>query len=165
VSELSDKKEFHMILPFPPTINHYHLPILGYGKNGIKFPMITIGPEARSYAKEVVATIKDKIGTLTEPLFFEFVGISLYFFPPCLRKRDIDNFTKGVFDGLVAAYILKDDQIIKESHSYWCEKVSFTTHPDLRLAGCCEVRVWVLPDWRPPTYDEIVNYQSQTRLF
>lgn len=165
MDELSDQKEFNMILPWPCTVNHYHLPIMGYGKNGQKFPMATIGPQARKYKKLIVATIKDKLGTLTEPLFWEFIGISVYFFPPDKRQRDIDNYPKGVFDGLVAAYILKDDELIKESHSYWCEKVSIETHPELRIKGCCVVRVWPLPNWQPPTYDEIVNYQSQTRLF
>jgi len=165
MSELSDQKEFNMILPWPCTVNHYHQPIIGRGKNGKMFPQVTISKTARAYKKLIVATIKDKIGTLTDSLFFEFVGCSIYFFPPDIIKRDIDNYPKGVFDGLVAAYILEDDSLVKELHSYWCEKVSIKTHPDLRIKGCCVVRVWALPDWRPPTYDEIVNYQSQTQLF
>jgi len=165
MNEMSDRKEFDMVMPWPSTVNHYHQPIIAKNKDGMPYAMATISAGARKYKKLIVATVKDKIGTLSEPMFWEVIAVSLYFFPPDVRKRDIDNYPKGVFDGMVAAYILEDDSLIKECHSYWCEKVSFTTHPKLHMKGCVMVRVWPIPNWEPMTYNEVVNYQTQNRLF
>lgn len=45
------------------------------------------------------------------------VKVDLEFYPPDLRKRDLDNLFKCLFDSLVIAGCIEDDSLIIEIHA------------------------------------------------
>ena len=99
-------KEFSFSLPFPPTSNHYHMPVrMGKGARCIKSPKIT------KYQREAVSIIQG-LG-LADLNISEKVEISLVMHPPTLRRYDCSNFLKAYEDALVQANFLEDDHLIE----------------------------------------------------
>lgn len=82
-------------LPYPPTVNHYWK----HTRQG------------RHYISEAGRTFK-KIATEACRQFDPILGpveikIKIYF--PDDRPRDLDNLPKGIFDSLVGAGLIQDD--------------------------------------------------------
>lgn len=99
--------DYEFILPWPPTVNHWHQPVkMGKGVRVIK------SKNARAYESlviEVMTALKLDSEALDGKL-----SVSLTLNPPTLARYDIDNRTKGVFDGLSAAgFWLDDEQVTK----------------------------------------------------
>ena len=101
------KMKYEFVLPWPPTVNHYHMPI----KMG-KAVRIIKGPKARNYESLVINSM------IGQQLYNQkldcFLSVTMTLNPPSLRKYDIDNRTKGVFDGLTAADFWLDDELVHE---------------------------------------------------
>jgi crossover junction endodeoxyribonuclease RusA len=51
--------------------------------------------------------------TLDESLFME-----VYLFPPDRRKRDLDNYMKGLLDALTEAELWVDDSVVDQLHIF-----------------------------------------------
>ena len=98
--------DYEFELPWPPTVNHWHQPVkMGRGVRVIK------SKKARDYESlviEVMTALK-----LDGEFLDGKLTVSLTLNPPTLARYDIDNRTKGVFDGLSAArFWLDDEQVI-----------------------------------------------------
>jgi crossover junction endodeoxyribonuclease RusA len=88
-----------LVLPYPPTINHYYTVARG---RKIK------SQRARAYLKECVFLLAPrKIKTIDGP-----VAVDIQVNPPDNRRRDIQNLQKGPLDALEAAGVYRDDSQI-----------------------------------------------------
>lgn len=92
-------------LPFPPSVNAYwrytKLP-----KMKVAMPMIS--KEGRAYQKTILDIVFSHrlIGTFPD----EMVDVKITLFPKDRRRRDIDNYTKCLFDSLSKAKFWGDDK-------------------------------------------------------
>lgn len=88
-------------LPFPPTMNTYWRHV---GRR------VLLSAKARQFRKDVVATIGDGHRRMpyTESLF-----LTIVFYPPDQRRRDLDNLPKGLLDGLKYAGVYFDDSQVR----------------------------------------------------
>lgn len=91
-------------LPFPPSTNTYwrHIAIRGR-------PRTLISDRGRKYRQCVMETwlLLNREEQLTGPL-----SCVLDLHPPCRRRRDCDNFAKGLLDALTHAKVYQDDSQI-----------------------------------------------------
>lgn len=92
-----------LILPFPPSVNRYWR-----SPNKGKFAGRTLLSEAgRKYRAAALNALADQHpGKVIKGR----VEVHLALFPPCRRKRDIDNYIKGVLDVLTHGRIWEDDE-------------------------------------------------------
>ncbi|RLD02792.1 MAG: hypothetical protein DRI65_14205 [Chloroflexota bacterium] len=94
-------------LPWPPTVNNYYKT----ARSGHRY----IDKSVREYREKVEKAINMQVPglTLTEGLFVE-----VYLYPPDARKRDLDNYMKGLLDALTIAKLWEDDSLIHQLHIY-----------------------------------------------
>ena len=64
--------------------------------------------------------VADAVGQERCP--WQFVEVDITLTPPDKRRRDIDNYTKGLFDALTHAGFWQDDDIVKILHIRWAER-------------------------------------------
>jgi crossover junction endodeoxyribonuclease RusA len=101
-------------LPFPLSSNnlfaHRIVPGRAYA---MRYPT----PAYKRWRREAEV----RIAAARIPRMREPVVIKLELTPPNARRRDADNFTKGVVDALVAARVLPDDNStwVKSVIPYW----------------------------------------------
>lgn len=93
-------------LPFPPSLNN----LFAHGRVGNRirrFPTRTY----KAWRQEAVLRIN-----VTRPKvrFNGPVGCTIDLVPPNNRRRDADNFSKGILDALTEAGVLHDDSQVKE---------------------------------------------------
>ena len=100
------KLEFE--LPFPPTLNHYRIPVKHPKKN---YCYIITSPEGVAYKKELVRLIKNPQSMKGN------LHVSITFFPKTKAKFDIDNYQKALFDGLTDAGVWGDDSQIQSLYA------------------------------------------------
>lgn len=88
-------------LPWPPTVNHYRTPLVIKGR-----ARLIMSKQGRQY--------KDAVGKLCMGATKQTGRLSLTInaFPPDRRKRDLDNITKAILDGLTHGGIYDDDSQI-----------------------------------------------------
>ena len=69
----------------------------------------------REYRQKVAEDVAEQLPgyTVDEPVLME-----VYLHPPDVRKRDLDNYMKGLLDALVQAGILEDDSLIDQLFIY-----------------------------------------------
>jgi crossover junction endodeoxyribonuclease RusA len=89
-----------LTLPFPLSVNHY------WGAVGNR-RFITL--KGREFRNEVFAKCIKYRGYFGDSLLLA----SVEYFPPNKIKRDVDNFSKGVWDSLQHAKVFTDDNQIK----------------------------------------------------
>ena len=105
-------------LPFPLSSNNLfaHRIVPGRGRGyAVRYPT----PAYRRWRREAeVRIIAARIPMMREP-----VVVKLELTPPNNRRRDADNFSKGVIDALVAARVLPDDNSdwVKAVIPYWLD--------------------------------------------
>jgi crossover junction endodeoxyribonuclease RusA len=87
-------------LPWPPTVNSY-LAIVGNRKVKTE--------RARQYCRKVVSYLsQQKVKSFRD----NKIKIEIEAYPPDLRRRDMDNITKALFDSLKTAGLYDDDSQI-----------------------------------------------------
>lgn len=102
-----------LVLPWPPSINGYWRSIM----RGKRVAQI-ISERGRNYRYAVTAqVISSGSPSISGP-----VRVHERFYPPTLRRYDIDNFRKAYRDGIVKAGVIEDDHLIHEDHGYKCPK-------------------------------------------
>lgn len=99
--------EYKFSMPWPPTVNQWHQPI----KMG-KAVRITKSQKARAYLKLALEHIEQNLGLYGENIE-QRLSVKLVLHPPSLRKYDIDNRTKGIFDALSEAKFWIDDEQVE----------------------------------------------------
>ncbi len=90
------------VLPFPPSVNRYYRHV-GY--------RTLLSREGREYRESVLALLAGRVG---QPLSGQ-LQVQLDLFPPDARRRDWDNFQKGVWDSLQHAGVYLDDSQVKRA--------------------------------------------------
>jgi len=91
-----------LILPYPPTINHYY----GQARSGRRF----IKERGKEYREITRSKFIDKYPD--HKIWEGKVSIRIYVYPPDKRKRDLDNLNKCLWDSLEYADVFKDDSQI-----------------------------------------------------
>jgi len=90
------------VLPFPPSVNRYYRHV-GY--------RTLLSREGRQYRAAVCTRLAGRVQQpLSVPLQAE-----LHLYPPDRRRRDWDNFQKGVWDSLQHAGIYLDDSQVRRA--------------------------------------------------
>ena len=90
------------VLPFPPSVNRYYRHV-GY--------RTLLSREGREYRRQVCALLAGRVGQpLPGPL-----QVQLDLYPPDRRRRDWDNFQKGVWDALQHAGVYLDDSQVRRA--------------------------------------------------
>ena len=100
-------------LPWPPTVNSYYK-VTRHGQRYLDKKVQTFREAVEEALNEQVPGLE-----LDDRLFLE-----VYLFPPDRRKRDLDNYMKGLLDGFTYAKTWVDDSQIDQLHIYRGEVMS-----------------------------------------
>ena len=93
-----------LILPWPPSVNHYWRRWNG---------RTIISREGRAYREHVARAIRT-LGA--DRRLAGRLAVEMLLFPPDRRRRDIDNLSKALLDALQAAGVYEDDNQIVVLH-------------------------------------------------
>lgn len=109
-----------LYMPFPPSVNQ--ITAVVHGRK------IT-SKRGREYRKQAVLAIKEqcRVEKLSGRL-----AVEITLMPPCRRKRDIDNYSKGILDAITAAGVWQDDEQIDEMR---------IVRGSVTKGGLCDVRI------------------------
>ena len=106
-----------LLLPYPPTVNHY------WGQSGkTRF----IGKKGKEFRQAVAeACLEAKVEALDGRL-----AVHVALFPPDHRKRDVDNILKPLLDACEHAGCFINDSQIDELH---------IIRQEVRKGGACTI--------------------------
>ena len=114
--------ELSLILPWPPSLNHYkRIGKIVRTKSGKYFQQRPNSSETQAYFQSVWVETRTKLQGWEEiavSATSKFM-ISIYMHPPSKRRYDLDNHLKVLLDSLVRAYVIRDDSQI---HKLYVEK-------------------------------------------
>lgn len=99
-------------LPWPPTVNSYYK----VTRHGQRY----LDKKVRAFRAVVDEAMNEQAPglVLDDRLFLE-----VYLFPPDKRKRDLDNYMKGLLDSVTEAKLWIDDSLIDQLHIYRGESI------------------------------------------
>lgn len=89
-------------LMWPPSVNHEWVKARG---------RIILAPKGRTYRAYVVGKIlamRSK-GSLPQTTLDGDLAMTMELYPPDRRRRDVDNYSKAIFDALTHAHLWRDD--------------------------------------------------------
>jgi crossover junction endodeoxyribonuclease RusA len=89
----------HIDLPWPPSINTYWRAFRG---------RVILSKKGRIYRDRAVEVILGVLGGRPEPIEGA-VSVTITYFPPDKRRRDVDNYHKAILDAFSHARIWVDD--------------------------------------------------------
>lgn len=93
-------------LPWPPSVNRYYRHV---------GPRVLISRAGRQYRTMCVSRLAGRFPRSSGQL-----RLSVEFYPPDNRRRDLDNLLKCLQDSLQCAGLYEDDSQIKELHLEMC---------------------------------------------
>ena len=101
-----------LYIPWPPTINDYYK----MTQSGQRY----LDKKVRKFREACAKAVHEQAPglLLTDRLFVE-----AYMFVPDRRRRDLDNYNKGLLDGLTESGLWADDELIDQLHMYRGEVV------------------------------------------
>ena len=99
--------DYEFTMPWPPTVNHHHQPVI-MRKGKQVYARIVKGEKARQYSEDLVDVLIN-MGIGGENIK-DRLHVTLTLRPPTLRKYDIDNRTKSIFDTLSECGFWADDE-------------------------------------------------------
>lgn len=108
-----------LTLPFPPSVNTYW-------RAPNKGPLAgrhLISAAGRKYQSDACAAIIEQLRRLPKPSTTP-AAVAITLFPPDLRRRDLDNYNKALFDALTHAGVWEDDSQVKRMLMEWGPVVS-----------------------------------------
>lgn len=108
-----------LTLPFPPSVNTYW-------RAPNKGPLAgrhLISAAGRKYQSDACAAIIEQLRRLPKPSTTP-AAVAITLFPPDLRRRDLDNYNKALFDALTHAGVWEDDSQVKRMLVEWGPVVS-----------------------------------------
>lgn len=103
-----------LVLPFPPSVNTYWR---APNKGPLKGRHL-ISAAGRAFQSAACVAIIDQLRRLPKPSP-ALAAVEIILYPPDARRRDIDNYTKGLFDALTHAGIWEDDSQVKRMLVEW----------------------------------------------
>lgn len=101
-----------LTLPWPPSANKHTLTVAP----GQKRPL---SPSWRAYRETVAGIVQQQ--WRPRPALAGALYVSLFFYPPDKRRRDIDNPVKAILDGLTHSGIWRDDVQVRAMYLAWQE--------------------------------------------
>lgn len=101
-------------LPFPPSVNTYWR---APNKGPLKGRHL-ISAAGRKYQSDACAAIIEQLRRLPKPSS-EPASVEVILYPPDVRRRDIDNYNKALFDALTHAGVWEDDSQVKRLLVEW----------------------------------------------
>lgn len=101
-------------LPFPPSVNTYWR---APNKGPLKGHHL-ISAAGRKYQSDACAAIIEQLRRLPKPSS-EPASVEVILYPPDVRRRDIDNYNKALFDALTHAGVWEDDSQVKRLLVEW----------------------------------------------
>ena len=116
--------DFDINLPFPPSVNAWKTPFRN---------RMILSKRGREYRKEVADKLR--LLGLDGEMLASNLSVSITLNPPSLRRYDVDNFTKSLFDALTTAGFWLDDSQVQSMTVEKGEKVK---------GGSAVVKVWVI---------------------
>lgn len=102
-----------IMLPWPPSVNHYWRHVVLKTKRGLRQQTL-LSMQGRHFRTDATTAIRKQFpvhSVINEP-----VKVEIHLFPPDRRKRDIDNYCKGILDALTHARIWTDDYLVSDLH-------------------------------------------------
>lgn len=108
---LHKKDDIKLLLPWPPSVNHYWRTVLIPTKRG-KVPRTLISKEGRIFRRNAFVAIKKQYPICE--VIRDRCQVHIYLKAPDERRRDIDNYVKAVLDVLTHANVLEDDVLVDE---------------------------------------------------
>lgn len=103
-----------LVLPFPPSVNTYwRAP-----NKGLLAGRHLISAEGRKYQSAACAAIIEQLRRLPKPTTSP-ATVEITLFPPDMRRRDLDNYNKALFDALTHAGVWEDDSQVKRMLVEW----------------------------------------------
>jgi len=102
-------KAWNLRLPFPPSVNGYWRSITNRRTGR---PSQIISKKGRKFRTTAIQAIIDQLPNHVP--IAEKLAVHINFYPPCNRKRDIDNYIKAAFDALTHAEFWIDDNQVDE---------------------------------------------------
>lgn len=94
-------------LPWPPTVNSYYK-VTRYGQR-------YLDRKVRAFRDMVAESVHEQMpGVMLD----ESIYMEVYLFPPDRRKRDLDNYMKGLLDAITESGLWEDDSLIDQLHIY-----------------------------------------------
>ena len=106
--------DYNFTMPWPPSVNVWKTPFRN---------RMILSTRGRKYRAEAISRLNE-LGLLDE-LIDNDVEVSLVLNPPTLRRYDIDNFCKSLFDALTLGKFWVDDEQIQ----------SLTIHKGVKTKG------------------------------
>lgn len=99
-------RSLEVTFPYPPSVNGYWRAFMGRQ---------IISKRGRIYRKNCIALFAGKkVEKFTTP-----VSVDATLFQPDKRRRDLDNYLKGLLDATVTVGLIADDSLIHELHLRW----------------------------------------------
>lgn len=93
--------------PFPPSINNYYVKT----RNGV-----FISKKGSEHRERVIEAVAEQLGPF-DPII-QAIHMSVVWFMPDRRKRDLDNYLKPLLDGFTHSGIYLDDSQINQLFVY-----------------------------------------------
>jgi len=127
-----------LILPYPPSVNHYKkVGRIVKTKSGKLYQQRVNTLQTEKFYFDVYMLYK-KLKPQERPKFDDsaIFSVEVYVHPPDDKKRDIDNICKVLIDSLVRAHVIVDDSNI---HRLYVEKCNMIE------GGQVVVRIEVIP--------------------
>ena len=130
--------EVYLTLPFPPTVNSYYVKT----RQGI-----FISAKGRKFRNAVLnEAVQQKAYELKME---ERISMEVILYPPDERRRDVDNYMKGLLDSITNAGVWIDDQQVD----------MLTIHRGVKTSpGVCRIRLTEHHGLIMPNKDEIWDY-------
>ncbi|AHJ87866.1 RusA-like Holliday junction resolvase [Vibrio phage PVA1] len=114
-------KTYEFTLPWPPTSNHFHQPVVMRKGRKVYARNVT-SKDVKKYQKEV-KRIMDELG-LSGEMISQDVVVSITMHPKTNHKFDRSNFLKAYEDALVKCGFFEDDHWIDYGYIRKGEKVA-----------------------------------------
>ncbi len=127
------KPFFQATLPFPPSVNDYwgkKVALNPFTKK--RYVQVYLTNNAKMFRSIVIAHVAD-LGRIRTHTGAIKADVTLH--PADRKKRDVDNYCKGLFDALTHARVIKDDSQIKEMTVRFGENVK---------GGACVIKLYEL---------------------
>jgi len=127
---MGEPTTIELVMPWPPSVNGYWRSIVqGKTRNGKPLVRQIISAKGRAYRSSALAAI-DRAGS---PYIAGEVTIEELFYPPCRRRRDLDNYRKALRDALTTGGVIDDDSMIRVDHGEWREVDTKNPRVEVRI--------------------------------